>query len=74
MKTLDKSGKRMIIKEIKNILASNEVLPTDRHTGACTPGAPDSTAFRSNRSRSARAIDNAVERKNSPALGVAQNG
>jgi len=47
MKTLNKSGKHKIIKEIIGILVSDEALPSDRYTGACTSGAPDSTANRS---------------------------
>jgi len=50
MKTLEESGNRIIIKEIKSMLASNNVLPPDRYAGACTPGASDSATFRSNHS------------------------
>jgi len=47
MKTLDESGKNMIVKEVQSTLASDKVLLTDRYAGACTT---DSTTFRSNHS------------------------
>ncbi len=40
----------MIVKEVQSTLASDKVLLTDRYAGACTPGASDSTTFRSNHS------------------------
>jgi len=50
MKTPDKPDKYMIAQGMTGISESNGVLPADRCTGACTPGAPDSTTFRSNHS------------------------
>jgi len=50
MKTLDKLGKYMIIQGITDILESGEVLRADHYAGPCTPGASDSTTFRSNHS------------------------
>jgi len=50
MKALDDSRKHMITRGITGILESDKVLRADRYTGVCTPGAPDSTAFRSNHS------------------------
>ncbi len=39
-----------VVKGITGILARNEILASDRYTGACTSGASDSTTFHSNRS------------------------
>jgi len=50
MKTLDKLGKYMIIQGITDVLESDEVLRAGHYAGPCTPGAPDSTTFRSNHS------------------------
>ncbi len=50
MKRLDKLGKHMIIRGITAILESDKMVRADRYTGPCTPGASDSTTFRSNHS------------------------
>jgi len=49
MKPLQIKFKHMLMLDIFRILAGNELLPP-RFAGVCTPGAPDRTAFHSNRS------------------------